>query len=116
MRVVARAVADKPNGGALIVGRFEDITLYRKYLEANGSNSGHYLDVNDPLCPNGYLITSREVECLIWVSLGKTAWETANIMGRSARTVEFHLNNAVKKLGASNKVHAAAKAIRLGLL
>jgi DNA-binding CsgD family transcriptional regulator len=61
-------------------------------------------------------LTAKELECLRWVSLGKTAWETAAIIGRSHRTVEFHLNNAVRKLDASNRVHAATIAIRLGLL
>ncbi|WP_204269529.1 helix-turn-helix domain-containing protein, partial [Citrobacter freundii] len=39
----------------------------------------------------GAALSERELECLRWVSLGKTAWETATIMGRSQRTVEFHL-------------------------
>ncbi|NWP61276.1 helix-turn-helix transcriptional regulator, partial [Escherichia coli] len=58
----------------------------------------------------------RELECLRWVSLGKTAWETATIMGRSQRTVEFHLINATRKLSASNKIHAAVIAVRTGLI
>ncbi|MEO7169383.1 MAG: PAS domain-containing protein [Sphingomonas sp.] len=61
-------------------------------------------------------LSERERECLLWVSVGKTAQETATIIGRSRRTVEFHLNNAVRKLQASNKVHATAIAIRKGLL
>ncbi len=61
-------------------------------------------------------LTQRERECLMWVSLGKTANETGSIIGKSQRTVEFHLNNAVRKLGAANKIHAAAIAIRTGLL
>jgi DNA-binding CsgD family transcriptional regulator len=52
----------------------------------------------------------------MWVSLGKTANETGSIIGKSQRTVEFHLNNAVRKLGAVNKIHAAAIAIRTGLV
>jgi DNA-binding CsgD family transcriptional regulator len=61
-------------------------------------------------------LSERQRECLLWVSMGKTAWETAQILEKSPRTVEFHLRNAIKKLGASNKIHAAAIAIRLGLL
>lgn len=61
-------------------------------------------------------LSERERECLLWVSMGKTAWETASILGRSQRTVEFHLKNATRKLDAANKIHAAALAIRLGLL
>jgi len=61
-------------------------------------------------------LTPRELECLRWVSVGKTAWETATIIGRSSRTVEFHLINAGRKLGAINKVHAVVLAVRLGLI
>lgn len=61
-------------------------------------------------------LSGKERDCLFWLSLGKTAWETATIAGRSQRTIEFHLNNAVRKLDASNKVHAAAIAIRKGLI
>jgi PAS domain S-box-containing protein len=69
------------------------------------------IDVDEPVA-----LSDRERECLLWVSFGKTAWETAAILSRSQRTVEFHLNNAVRKLHAANKVHAAVLAIRLGLL
>jgi len=61
-------------------------------------------------------LSTMEHVCLAWVIAGKTAWETAVILGRSRKTVEFHLANAVRKLGASNKVHAAALAIRRGLI
>ena len=60
-------------------------------------------------------LSARERECLLWVSMGKTAWETASILGLSQRTVEYHLKNAIRKLGAVNKVHACALAIRQGL-
>lgn len=61
-------------------------------------------------------LTDRECECLLWVSMGKTAFETAVILRISQRTVEFHLRNATSRLNAANKIHAAAIAIRLGLL
>ncbi len=61
-------------------------------------------------------LTARELECLHWVSLGKAAWETATIIGRSPRTVEFHLSNAVRKLGATNKIHAVVLAVRQKLI
>lgn len=61
-------------------------------------------------------LTSKEVECLFWVKLGKTAWETAEIIGVSRRTVEFHLANSVKKLDASNKIHAAFIAFSMGII
>jgi DNA-binding CsgD family transcriptional regulator len=73
---------------------------------------------DDPDLPDdeSATLSERELECLRWVSLGKTAWETATIMGRSPRTVEFHLINATRKLSASNKIHAAVIAVRRGLI
>lgn len=61
-------------------------------------------------------LTAREVEMLRWTADGKTSGEIAQITAISERTVNFHLNNAVEKLGAANKTAAAVKAAMLRLL
>ena len=61
-------------------------------------------------------LTHRERECLMWTANGKTSWEIAVILGVSESTATFHLRNATTKLKASNRAHAAAKAIWLGLI
>jgi DNA-binding CsgD family transcriptional regulator len=61
-------------------------------------------------------LTSREKECLLWVSEGKTAWETSQILRISERTVTFHLQNVVDKLGVVNRQQAIARAVTLGLI
>lgn len=61
-------------------------------------------------------LTERERQCLQWSADGKTAWEVARILGIRERTVIFHLNNSVTKLGAVNKTQAITKALALGLL
>jgi len=61
-------------------------------------------------------LTGRELEALKWTADGKSSEEIALILGISTRTVNFHLANAVAKLGASNKLAAAVKATALGLL
>lgn len=61
-------------------------------------------------------LTNRELECLRWAVNGKTAWETAQILKVAERTAIFHLQNATKKLDATNKHHAISKAIALGLV
>jgi LuxR family transcriptional regulator len=71
--------------------------------------------------PNAYSaapveLTAREVEMLRWTADGKTSGEIAQITAISERTVNFHLNNAVEKLGAANKTAAAVKAAMLRLL
>jgi len=61
-------------------------------------------------------LSGRELQCLEWVSLGKTSWETASILGVSERTVNFHLRNACRKLNVYGRQAAVVKAVRLGLL
>lgn len=62
------------------------------------------------------VITAREKEVLRWTAEGKTAYEISKILAVSERTVNFHVNNVVAKLGTSNKTQAAVKAAALGLL
>ncbi len=61
-------------------------------------------------------LSGRELQCLEWVSLGKTSWETASILGLSERTVNFHLRNACRKLNVYGRQAAVVKAVRSGLL
>ncbi|AUH49614.1 hypothetical protein CXB49_01555 [Chromobacterium sp. ATCC 53434] len=65
---------------------------------------------------NSSSLTEREREMLRWTALGKTAEEVASIVGLSARTVYFHLKNAMLKLNASNTLQAVVKSIVLGLI
>ena len=61
-------------------------------------------------------LTPRELETLRWTMEGKTAWEAGVLLGISERTVVFHVNNAMHKLGCINKQQAVLKALRLGLI
>ena len=61
-------------------------------------------------------VTSREWDCLLWAGEGKTDWETSVILGISRSTVTKHIASARDKLGAANKAHAIAQAIRTKLL
>ena len=61
-------------------------------------------------------LTSREVECLLWTAHGKTAWEISMILKISEATVNYHLKNAMRKLGVHSKAHAVAKTLILGLI
>ncbi|MGI9386454.1 MAG: LuxR family transcriptional regulator [Methyloligellaceae bacterium] len=64
---------------------------------------------------SGLSLTPREAECLKWTARGKSSWETSVLLTISERTVNFHLANAMRKLGVYNKTHAVAKAVSLGL-
>jgi DNA-binding CsgD family transcriptional regulator len=61
-------------------------------------------------------LSERERECLYWVAEGKTAGEVAMIVGVTANTVNSYLNNAIRKVGASNRAMAIATAIRAGVI
>lgn len=61
-------------------------------------------------------LTGRERDALRWAADGKTASETAAIMGVAPATVSFHMKNAVDKLQVANKTAAVVKAAMLGLL
>ena len=61
-------------------------------------------------------ITRRETEALAWTAEGKSLSDIGTLMGISAETVKAHLDSARFKLGALNRVHAVAKAIRHGLI
>jgi DNA-binding CsgD family transcriptional regulator len=53
-------------------------------------------------CP----FTERELQCLQFVNANKDAQQTADELGISKRTVDFHLQNVNKKLNVKNKFSA----------
>jgi DNA-binding response OmpR family regulator len=55
-------------------------------------------------------LREREVEALTWAARGKTFAEIGTILGLSKRTVEFHLENARRKLGVATRTQALVKA------
>jgi DNA-binding response OmpR family regulator len=52
----------------------------------------------------------REVETLTWAARGKTFEEIGTILSLSKRTVEYHLENARRKLGVATRTQALIKA------
>jgi DNA-binding NarL/FixJ family response regulator len=65
---------------------------------------------------SGIYLTDREKEVLAWVGRGKTSSEIAIILGLSERTVNFHCDQAVKRLDVTNRTQAVAKAITARLI
>ena len=55
-------------------------------------------------------LRERELETLTWAARGKTFGEIGTILGLSKRTVEFHLENARRKLGVATRTQALIKA------
>lgn len=54
-------------------------------------------------------LTTREAECLHWISQGKTDAEVGRILQISSRTVRFHIGNAKRKLGVASRIQAVTK-------
>lgn len=61
-------------------------------------------------------LSERETEILRWVAEGKTNRQIAPLVGVAERTVHFHLNNAMGKLGVCNRTAAAVRAVVLGII
>ena len=61
-------------------------------------------------------LTPRERQCLVWAAHGHTSKQIGENLGLTPATVNFFIDAAVGKLSASNRAHAAAKAVALGLI
>lgn len=69
---------------------------------------------NEP--PEALTPTPRETDVLQQLSLGKTNSQIANMLAISERTVAYHLENLLNKLGVNNRTEAVVAAIRRGWL
>lgn len=61
-------------------------------------------------------LTARELEVLGLIRDGYRNKQIADKLGVAERTVAFHIENLVDKLGANDRTHAVTIAIRRGLL
>lgn len=61
-------------------------------------------------------LRDREIDVLSWAAKGKTADETAVILGLGRETVTTHMARACRRLGAANKTHAVAMAVQRRLV
>lgn len=61
-------------------------------------------------------LSDREVECLKAAARGMNVSETSRKIGITSHTVNYHLSNAQRKMGARNKLHAVVNAIQQGWL
>lgn len=61
-------------------------------------------------------LSIRENEVLIWLKEGKSSWDISRILRVSERTVNFHIENIMRKLDAVNRTHAVAIALEQRLI
>ena len=64
----------------------------------------------------GLRVTARESEILAWVAAGKSDWAIGCILKISGKTVNFHVENAKRKLGVGTRIQAVIAALRIGLI
>jgi len=62
----------------------------------------------------GPRLTDRQRECLIWAACGKSAWETATIMGLRYNTVKEHLRNARARYDVTGATPLTIRALFAG--
>jgi LuxR family transcriptional regulator, quorum-sensing system regulator BjaR1 len=61
-------------------------------------------------------LTLRERRVLTWAAQGKSSWEVGKILGISLRAVDGSMSSVIRKLGAANRTHAVAIALRNKLI
>jgi len=61
-------------------------------------------------------LSRRERDCMAYVAMGKTDWEIGTILGIAQSTAHLHVENARRKLGATNRAHAVARMAAFDLL
>jgi len=64
--------------------------------------------------PKQSRLSTREREIMQWVATGRSDDEIGQILGLTARTVNWHVENAKQKLDAYRRTYAVVQAIRLG--
>lgn len=61
-------------------------------------------------------ITPQELECLRWSMDGRSATDVGALMNITPRTVNFHLQNVMRKLNVTSKLQAVLKCVDAGLI
>lgn len=94
--------------------------LHDEFCDAIHQATAYFFEavaVNDVRAsPDFRPLTPRERACLTWCTVGKTTTEIGDTLSISDATVNEHISNAVKKLGASNRTQACARAALLDMI
>lgn len=61
-------------------------------------------------------LSPRELECLRWVSLGKSSSDIGSILALSPRTVDSYLEKVCSKLRVRTRIEAVAFAVKTGMI
>jgi DNA-binding NarL/FixJ family response regulator len=88
-----------------------DFEMLVEIIKARLARTGH-----GRTPPPKVSLTDREIEALSWSAQGKSSTDIAVLMSVSERTVNFHITNAMRKLGVATRIQAAVKASIAGLI
>lgn len=94
-------------------GAAEVLEVARAHQLAVARRNGDW-ELIEPTPTTGRIdsLTPREREVISWAAQGKSASQIGEILHITKRTVDEHTQTAVRKLGAANKTHAVAIALR----
>jgi DNA-binding CsgD family transcriptional regulator len=109
-----------PSGRVSVVSfasRFEDADPLHRMSHLNTLAWQFHIAFADIAQPSEQATTQmqlskRERECLRWTAEGKSSWDIGMILKISDNTVNFHIKNAMRKLGTTSRTVAVVKAIR----
>ena len=118
-----RHEGDRRSGGFSCGTRFARRELERWWARIGSTvevalhyADAHHLRLTRQAAARMIRLTDRERECLLWLSRGLRNDRIAERMGITNPTVELHLANARRKLSASTREQALAKAVALSLI
>ena len=86
--------------------------LHRRCFGLFTTVSGHHENSAREMPP----LANRELECIRLAADGLTSGNIAKTLGLSLHTANQYLAEAARKLNAAGRMHAVAKALRLGLI
>jgi LuxR family quorum sensing-dependent transcriptional regulator len=66
--------------------------------------------------PDRTQLSAREIECLQWAAVGKSDGDIAVLVGITASTVHFHIEQAKRRLGVRTRVEAVAVGVLHGVI
>ncbi|MBA5723612.1 transcriptional regulator VisN [Candidatus Liberibacter sp.] len=95
-----------PRGRIILQDRLWEIGLLAAYQASMFKNRDIHLDNKDSE------LTDREIECLTWISEGKTSNEISVILGISRNTINNYIASIMRKTSTKTRSGAIAYAIR----
>lgn len=97
----------------------EGLILSQDRLRETGLLAGYVISLGTGLevrSERDFELTDRELECLFWISEGKTSDEIAVILGISRNTINNYITSVMRKTATKTRSEAIAYAVRNNLV